>query len=67
MVLNESDIVYCIGAVPLVVLIVINFFSSSSGGMWTSGKPSMTISASGFVYLIFFIVWTLIWGGFFWW
>lgn len=65
--INWNFIVYGVVAMPLLIILIINYFSVISGGMWGHGKKAYRVGLSGFISVIAWIVWTLIWGGIFWW
>ena len=65
--INWNFIVYGIVAMPLLIILIVNYFSIISGGSWTSGKKRFDINLLGLASLIGLIAWTLIWGGIFWW
>ena len=60
-------IVYFIIAVPLVAYAIIDFCSETNSSLFYGGKNKFDLGLGSFILIIFVIIWTLIWGGFFWW
>lgn len=65
--IHWTVIVYGVVAMVSIIVVLVNFFSTESGGMWTSGKKKYDLDFVGWFNLFFLVVWTLIWGGKFWW
>ena len=59
--IHWNFIVYIIVALPLLIIMIIN------GGNWGHGKKAYRFGLYSFISIIAWIVWTLIWGGVFWW
>lgn len=65
--IHWSCVFYTIVTLCYLVVIVHNFISSYGGGSWYGGKKRYELDFVGWINIAFFIIWTLVWGGFFWW
>jgi hypothetical protein len=59
--------VYTLCAVGFFVGILYDLFDSYPGGLVSSGKVKGELSLRGVVILVCWIVFTVMWGGVFWW
>ncbi len=59
--------VYCLVAMVLAFAALYDYVSAYGGGGWHGGKNQFVLGFTGWVALVFLVVFTLVWGGFFWW
>ena len=60
-------VVYGVVALCSLIVIIHNYVSSYSGGMWSGGKKNFSLDFVGYINIAFLIIWTLVFGGFYWW
>lgn len=65
--IHWNFVVYGIVALCSLIVIIHNYISSYGGGMWSGGKKQFELDFIGWFNVAFLIVWTLVWGGFYWW
>ncbi len=65
--IHLNTFIYIIISLVIFALFIDDFCTSYSGGMFSSGKNKYSIGAYGILAIILEIIFTLIWGGFFWW
>jgi hypothetical protein len=65
--IHYSLIMYGVVALAEIIVILHNYFSSEDGGMWYGGKRKYSLDFIGWINIVFLIVFTLVFGGFFWW
>ncbi len=65
--IHWNIIAYAFVTLCLFITIIHNFLSIQAGGMWISGKKRFQLDLIGRICIAVLILWTLIWGGFFWW
>jgi hypothetical protein len=65
--IHWNFVVYGIVALCSLIVIIHNYISSYGGGMWSGGKKQFELDFVGWFNVAFLIVWTLVWGGFYWW
>lgn len=65
--IHWNFIVYIIVALPLLIIMIVDYIKVINGGNWGHGKKAYSFGLYSFISIVAWIVWTLIWGGVFWW
>ncbi len=65
--IHWTTLLYVVIAIILVIGIVRDYFSSYYGGLWSGGKRSNAFGVNSYVYGVLLLIFTLIFGGIFWW
>lgn len=67
--LNTPEIIYAVVAIFFAIVIAIDVFKPTygSGGWFSTSKPSGEIGLFGVLMALCFLLFSLIWGGIFWW
>jgi hypothetical protein len=67
MLISIQTVIYIIISILFTIWFFSDFFASWSGGNFSHGKKSGELGFQGILSIFFWIIFTLIYGGIFWW
>jgi hypothetical protein len=67
MTIKVNVAIYIVVALALLIWFIVDLFREESGGMFWPGKRKGDLGFGGLFAGLLLIMFTLVWGGFFWW